>query len=181
MFSKLYKIHDFIYRDFVNYLYLMTFYHGLIILYFYLFPFEVGKMPVKVFYTINFMGFNTNLFDFTLENIFKTWIALVFILILDMIFLTIMMIEFKKLNLTWKKIFYIEILTLITGFFLPFLRNIMFFLSLNTIQILVTYKIIKNIWFGKYIFITGAIILILRLAFYPIVTIISFIYASRTI
>lgn len=70
------------------------------------------------------------------------------LIFIDMIFLVILSVDFKKLNLTWERMGYIEVIIFILAVFIPEFRVIMIFLSLDTLQIFVFYHI--TTYFDKY-------------------------------
>jgi len=128
----------------VYYLYAMTLYHFLIILYA-----IVGyQHDSKVFYTLTLMGSQQDISHMysSIESILYNYLVVIIILILDIIFLILVMKEFKFLMLSYKKIIAVEIILLTISIFVPSFRDIMFFLSLNSLQIYIVYRLIlKNI------------------------------------
>lgn len=161
---KILNLYDKFYKHPYYYLYSMSIYHILIILYSYVF---ILSYTPKTFYTLSFsIADTTNFFNDgdVLKNIFYTFL----IISIDFIFLYILMKEFKSLNLNYFKVILLEIVIILISISHFILRDIMFFLSLNTLQITIVYIIIKKIPFGKQLFLSASYINILILFFYPL-------------
>ena len=146
----------------IYYIYSMTIYHVLIII----FTFLGISHDSNVFYTLTLSGGHENIFQ-TLSSFrgaIESYILILIIFLLDALFLIVLMLEFKWMRLNFKKLFLIEITLIGISFFIPFFRDVMFFLSLNSVQIYIVYRILmKNIWFFKFPFIFSSYIYILRL------------------
>lgn len=172
MYNTLNRIDDLLFKEPFYYIYSMSFYHVLIIIFTLL---NITSEQPKVFFVLSFETFNFHLLDSS-KSIISNIIFVLLIMIIDMIFLLICMYEFKSLKLTFNKIIIIEILIFIMSFSHPVLRMIMLFLSLNTLQITVFYKIIKYIPFAKYPFLTGSYFIILKLLSIPLIQYVNYIY-----
>ena len=161
------------------YLYSMSLYHILVILFSYFIP----DIPKSVYYQLTFSpnAQNTILSSFDIFGFIWSIILIFLIFILDVIFLYIFITEFKPIWLSLKSIIIIETFVLGISFFIPYLRDVFLFLSVNTIIIAVTYKFIKyeNIYFGssafKYVLILGSYIYIIKLILYAPITVIKYI------
>ncbi len=173
MYKVINKIYNKLFAKDVYYLYSMTIYHFIIIFYTLL-----GlKFQSKVFYTLTLLGNHANIFemhfgnlkDNILWNYAYAYLLVLIIFILDIIFLIILMFEFKWLAFNYKKILGIELMLIGISFFFPFFRDVMFFLSINSLQIYIVYRIIiKNIWFLKIPIIFSSYMFIIRLILYPV-------------
>jgi hypothetical protein len=109
---------------------------------------------------------------FTISALQYNYLMLVLAFLFDGILLAILWLEFKPHWMNIKILNGICLISLIIGFIFPFLREILFFLSMNTIVIMLTYKIMKSYYiqwlFPKYWILTGAYIYIIKLMFYPL-------------
>lgn len=166
---KLFKLYDKLYKHDYYYLYTMTIYHFIIILYTYLFKTE---LITKTFFVLswNFTSHTSDLISvFSFKNAF--FISLIFII--DFLFFIIIMKEFKVLKLNYTKILIFEIIILSLSFSSPVIRDTMYFLSLNTLQITIIYKFVKVIPLGKFLFLSGAYISTIKLILFPVITFIN--------
>ena len=166
MYNLLNRVYDYLYKEPFYYIYSRSFYHVLIIIFTLL---HISDIQPNVFFVLNFDTFNLHLFESGIESLIKNVIFVLLIMIVDVIFLLILMYEFKSLKLTYTKIFFLEIIIFVLALSNPTLRMIMLFLSLNTLEVTVFYKIIKYIPFSKYAFLTGSYILILKLLLVPVI------------
>jgi len=159
------KINDIFYKESHYYLYGMTFYHLLLILFGLL---GVHNLNPKVFFVLDFSSLTTNIFGDNSHTFLSTILFTLIIMFVDLLFFIIIMYEFDKLKLTMKKIFILEIVVFLLSVFNPVIRMSMLFLSLNTLQITFFYKFITYIPFSKYVFLTVCYIIIIRLILTPI-------------
>jgi len=163
--QTIYNLIDRFYKQPYYYLYSMSIYHVIIIL-FTLYGIDIYRNQVFFSLDFNFAEqFNKAISIYTIKNILFTLI----ILIIDLIFLGILAYEFKQLKLTINKITIIEIIIFIICFYNPYARVSMLFLSLNSLQIFIPYIIMKKISISKYIFLTGSYINIIYCLSYPII------------
>lgn len=162
---KIFTLYDKYYKHDYYYLYVMTAYHFIIILYTVLFQIE---MATKTFFVLSW-DLTNHTSDFISIFSFKNVFFISLIFIIDFIFFIIVMKEFKSLKLSYKKIIILEIIILMLSFLNPTLRNIMYFLSLNTLQITIIYKFVKYVPMGKFLFLTGAYITLIKLILYPLI------------
>jgi len=151
-----------------NFLWAMIIYHLLIL--FFTFTL-VQEIPGKVMLRLGLgdVGAVTAEMEAinSLQAIVTNWIFLGVILFLDFALLLILKAEFKSLNLTFKKIFILEILIFLVGIFNPYVRTALLFFSANTLQITIAYRWFIKKWLPfQYFFILGSYILILKLLFY---------------
>lgn len=171
---SIHKIFNLYYRFFGNahyYLYSMSIYHILIILYTLI---GISGFNTSIFYGLTLNPYQTNVLNvLDVMNIIESYIYILIILIIDVIFLVIIMLEFRPKILTIKNILFFEIIILSFSMLSPIFRDVMFFLSLNTLQITIIYKIMKYIPLMKDVFIAGSYILIFKLLFFPIQELIS--------
>jgi hypothetical protein len=167
--QPIYNLIDRFYRHPYYYLYSMSIYHVIIIL-FTLYSFPIYRNQVFFSLDFNFANqFNNYINIFSIKNILFTLI----IMIIDLVFLFIVAYEFKQLKLTIGKITIIETIIFILCFYNPYIRVSMLFLSLNSLQIFIPYMIMKSISLSKYIFLTGSYINIIYCLIYPIIILIS--------
>ncbi len=163
--QPIYDLIDKFYKKPYYYLYSMSIYHViLVILTIYSIPIYINR----VFFSLDFEFANqisTFINIYSMKNIIFT----VLIMILDLIFLGILAYEFKQLKLTMRKITLIESIIFIISLSNPYLRTIMLFLSLNSLQIFIPYMIMKKISITKYIFLTGVYVTIIYCVAYPII------------
>lgn len=162
---KIFNFYEKYYKHDYYYLYIMSIIHVLLLFYTYIFQTEISGNTLVVLSfdvdnsTVDFIN------RFSFKNIF--FISLIFII--DFIFLIILMKEFEQLKLNYYKIFLIEMLILFLSLSNPTIRNSMYFLSLNTLQITIVFKIIKYIPLGKLLFLSTAYIALIKLMLYPII------------
>jgi len=162
---KLFNLYDKYYKHDYYYLYAMTVYHLIIIIYTYLFKTE---LYTKTFFVLSW-NISTHSTDFISVFSFKNLFFISLIFIIDFIFFIVIMKEFDVLKLNYTKIIIFEIIILTLSLSHPTIRNIMYFLSLNTLQITIIYKFVKYIPLGKFLFLTGAYISVLKLLLYPLI------------
>jgi len=158
---------ELLYRNPLNYIYSMSIYHLLVIAY--------VLWGISGFHSQTLVGLNVgdlNWADIVSHDILAGNIANLFfavlIVIIDLLFFIILFFEFPKLNLTPAKITFMEIIIFSVALFSPGLRMAMMFLSLNSIQITLFYKIMNWIPISKYVFISGGYILLFKILIYPI-------------
>lgn len=163
------------YKENYYYLYTMSIYHALVII----FRFFIPNIPTNVFYKLTFTPEATNDIINSLTTggflgFMWSFLLLAIILILDCIFIWIIVDEFAPKFITVRNIFIIEGSILTLSFLVPYLRDVFVFLSINTLIITGFYKLIKyekifiGIGFAKYIMITITYIYIIKLITYPI-------------
>ncbi len=151
----------------LNYIYSMSIYHVLVIAY--------VVWGISGFQPQTMVGLDANnlvwanevsggIISGSMTNI----LFAIFLVIIDLLFFLILFFEFPQLNLTPNKIMVIEVLIFSLALFSPGMRMGMMFLSLNSIQITLFYKLMKWIPISKYIFITGGYILLFKILIYPI-------------
>ena len=134
------KIFNLIFLNPKNYLYIFTIYHLLIIYTtFYLGHETTNHIWFSLTLDSSQIESLTNK-DFLLQNGFWS----VFIVFLDLILLTIISLEFKNLRLTYKKICILEVIIFYFSITNILVRDLMFFLSINTLQIFLIYSLIKK-------------------------------------
>jgi hypothetical protein len=170
-YSQIEKIHKKYFGKNYYFLISMSVLHALIILYI-IFGF---KFNYPVFFTLSLSGISTaNIFNMNFGNGSAIWgyiyayLLILCIFLIDVGFLVILMFEFEWIRLSYKRILLIEIILISISFFIPFFRNMMFFLSLNTIQIYVIYRIIFKIPLMNYAFIFGSYLMVFKLILKPI-------------
>jgi len=173
----IYNIHNRLFGKDIYYIYSMSVYHFITILYTYAFG---QNIPSSVMYklTLNANAMNDY---FKLDNFMRNYLMLGLIVIIDLIFFVIIFMEFKPKWMTMKRIELFCLITLIVGFIFPFFREIMFFLSINTLAITVSYKLIKwspKVFFLKYVFLIGSYIYIVKLIFYPLYMFVYYAYLT---
>jgi hypothetical protein len=179
------ELYDTLYGNPANYLYAMTIYHILIPFWVMSFAFD----QAHTFITLNPTNFGqtSNIMNFiSLQKGFYAIIWALLIVSLDFIFLLAVKFHFKltKINinfskhknphrvnfLTYTNIAILEVIIFIVSFYSVSLREVMIFLSINTIQITIAYYLITKIPFslGKILFTTAAYIFIIKLLIFPI-------------
>jgi len=154
--------YDFLFKHSYYYLYVMTVYHILIILSLYYLEKEFAN-HVWFSLSLQLQDIFTELS--TIQYLAQKMLWITIIILLDLFLLTIFMIEFERLNLTVKKIVLLEIVIFSVSFYSLIVRDVMFFLSINTLQIYLVFKTMKYIPFLKIVFITGAYIYIFQLIY----------------
>lgn len=175
------ELYDKFYSKDYYYLISMSVYHVLIII----FTLVLGvNIPVKTLFLFTWEGLNEHIVNYSLSLNFRNLIMMFIIMFFDFIFLFIISNEINNIqqknnkkywfNLTKKRIIIIEILIFFFTLSHPIPRQIMYFLSFNTFQIFITYKIIKYIPFGKFIFLSGSYISLFKLLLFPIIAIYNF-------
>lgn len=170
----------------VYYLYTWTLYHLLIPIWTFYFGFNQAMTfvtidPINLHNTTNIME---NIFEMKAIFLVIAWSTV--IVFLDLFFLLIVRAHFNldriKLKLPFsnkiksyqclsmRNITIIEVAIFILSFYSVSLRDIMLFLSLNTIQMVVIYSFIKNVPFnlGRVFFIAAAYVFIFRLLIFPL-------------
>ena len=178
------NINNKFYKENYYYLYSMSIYHVLVIL----FSLLIYDIPVNVFYKLTFTPQATqNLISGLALTSFNSFIwsflLLTMILTLDLIFIYIIVDEFRPKLITLKSVAIMESSILIISFFVPYLRDVFVFLSINTIIITFFYKIIKyektftGLGFMKYIMITVTYIYIFKLVTYPVFKLVEYAFS----
>jgi hypothetical protein len=194
--------YDRIYGKNIYYFYLMTVYHILIPIWIVLFGFNQAH-TFAIINPVTFMNSKSaiEVMDFKYLFVTVTWALIV--VTLDMFFLVILKLHFKKTKLqlikrakpvidyskqlyrqtarkseyfidinflSWKAITAIEIVVFFLSFYSAQLREVMLFLSLNTMQISVAYVIMLKIPFnlGRLLMITVAYSYLIKLFLFPI-------------
>lgn len=170
----------------VYYLYAWTIYHILIPIWAFYYGFDhamtfVTINPTNLHNTTNIMA---NIFEMKALFIVLAWSAV--IVFLDLFFLLVVRAHFNldriKLKLPFsdrvksyqclsmRNITIIEVTIFILSFYSVSLRDVMLFLSINTIQMVVIYSFIKNVPFnlGRVFFTAAAYVFIFRLLIFPI-------------
>ncbi len=150
----------------MNYIYAMSIYHLLIIVY--------VLWGISGFHPQTMVGLNAgdlvwaqSINQGTLSGHMMNIIFAVRIVVIDLFFFLILFFEFPQLKLTVTKITFLEIMIFSLALYSPGLRMAMLFLSLNSIQITIFYKLMKWISFSKYVFVTGGYILLFKILIYP--------------
>lgn len=159
----------------------MTIYHLLVIF----FTSFIPDIPIHVLYQLSFSPQATTTLTTSFTAMGLLWsVFLVFIiLILDVLFLYLLITEFNPKWLSMKSIIIGETILLSISMLIPYLRDVFLFLSINTVIITLTYKIIKyeNVVTGtnifKYIAITGSYIYIAKLILWLPYTFIIYVYS----
>lgn len=152
------------YKD-IYYIYNMTIYHFLIIFSSVLgFTYNYG-----IFYSLS-LSVPENIFELSGNSLLRNLLLILQLLILDFSFLLILMYEIKFFRLNWHKLIIIELILLIISFFIAPFRDILFFLSFNTIEIYMAYRIfIKylsdnyNFTLFRYVFLGLSYIFLLKI------------------
>lgn len=157
-----------------NYIYSMTIYHVIAILFF-LYGITGFNLQTLVGIDAGLISKGASILEIIQsgKGLVSTLIICAIILGIDLVFLLILSHDFKKLNLTWAKIYIIEIIIFMLAVFEPVFRALLLFFSLNTLQIFVFYHI--AIFFEKYSFsipryiiVAGGYILLAKILIYPI-------------
>lgn len=157
-----------------NYLYSMTIYHIFAGMYF-LAGIKGFGLQTLVGFDDFILGKSQGFLEAILEhqNINMILIMSAVLLAIDFILLIIIWYDFKGLGLTWNKIYIIEGIIFLIALFVPEVRVIMMFLSLNTLQIFFFYHV--ALWFEKYyisipryIIVLGGYILLLKIITFPV-------------
>ncbi len=172
----------------VYYLYAWTLYHILIPIWMFYFAFDhpmtwIVINPNNLHHTNNIM---TEVFSY--KSLFITIMWSGIIVALDLIFLMTIRSSFNLWTIKFKlplsreikkykfltdtNIFLIEIVVFVISFYSISLRDVMLFLSFNTIQITIIYALIKNTPFslGRIFFTLAAYVFIFRLLIFPFET-----------
>jgi len=191
--AKIFNIYDKYYKKSIYYIYAMTVYHFEIILFLMLFPtitFNLNTFIPLVFSKgIEDFAFLNYQIGFNFNTIFYSSL----ILLADFAFLFIIKNEIHKQELKYgvkywyaldkKRIFFIECIIFYLSLGNPYIRETLYFLSLNTIQIYVIYRIFiakidkwLDIKICHFIFTTGAYLSILMLPYTVIETLIRLWY-----
>lgn len=166
-----------------NYLYSMTIYHIMAILFF-LYGITGFNLQTLVGIDASLISKGASILEIieSGKGLMSTLIICAIILGIDLVFLLILSYDFKKLNLTWNKIYLIETIIFIFAVFEPVFRALLLFFSLNTLQIFVFYHI--SVWCEKYNFsipryivVLGGYVLLVKILIYPI----QFIYKVNLI
>lgn len=175
--NQILKIHDYLFREKYYYLYAMTIAHLIIIIYTII---GLDGYTSKTYYTLSLNPYSSVIKNISIFKLQESIIILFEIYIIDLIFFLILMFEFKQLKLTFKKIIIIETIIMILSFSFTPIRDIMFFLSLNSLQITLYYSILmRYIFFMKYVFISASYVYVIQLLLYPIwLTISAYIWAQ---
>lgn len=137
---KLNKIYDLFFKKEYYILYVLTLIHLIIILYTLL---DITGYRSNVYYKLTLNPYSTVL-DLSFHSISETILLLFEMYIIDFVFFGILYLEFKQLKLTFKKIFIIDTVIIFISFWSPQIRDIMFFMSFNSLQMFVYYYIIKS-------------------------------------
>lgn len=158
-----------------NYLYSMTVYHLLALLFF--------LTGITGFNLQTLVGIDQSLVDHSksvlsviesYHNLSPILIIVSILLIVDLIFLFIVAFDFPGLKLNYSKIMKIEGLIFIVALFVPIFRAMMLFFSLNTLQIFFFYHVaafftkynIPNL--PKYIIVSIGYFWLLKIVVYPV-------------
>jgi hypothetical protein len=163
--QPIYSLIDRFYKKPYYYLYSMSIYHIIIILFTF---YGITIYRNQVFFSLDFNfaeQFNSAINIYSIKNILFSLI----ILIVDLIFFFILAYEFKQLKLTMAKITVLETIIFVLCIYFPYVRVSMLFLSLNSIQIFIPYMIMKTVGITKYIFLTGSYLNIIYCLIYPII------------
>lgn len=125
-----------------NYLITMTIYHILAIVIF-IKGIEGFKLQTLVGIDQSLIARSSSIFEILQsgKGLMSTLTIITIIIGIDLAFLLILGYDFKKLNLTWNKIYIIEGIIFIIALFVPIFRALLLFFSLNTIQIFVLYHL----------------------------------------
>lgn len=156
-----------LYKKPVYYIFSMSVYHVLIPLYLVI-GIQGFKPQTMVGIGLGDLNFaSTVSHDIIAGSIANIFFAVI-IMVIDLIFFLILFFEFPDLHLTPGKITIMEIVIFVLALYSPGLRMAMLFLSLNTLQITIFYKLMKWIPITKYVFITGGYILLIKVLTYPV-------------
>lgn len=157
-----------------NYLYAMTIYHVIAIIYF-IEGVAGFKLQTMVGFDDLILGRSQGFLEAILtgQNINSILIISAVLLSIDFILLIIIWYDFPQLNLTWNRLYLIESIIFLIALFVPIVRVAMMFLSLNTLQIFFFYHI--ALWFKKidftlpqYVVVLGGYIFMFKILTYPI-------------
>lgn len=157
-----------------NYLYSMTIYHIIAIIFF-----VVGITGFKLQTMVSFddviLGRSQGFLEAMLtgQNINTILIISAVLLSIDFILLIIVWYDFPQLGLTWNKLYIIEVILFVVALFIPIVRAIMMFLSLNTLPIFFFYHV--ALWCKKfdftlpqYVVVLGGYIFMFKILTYPL-------------
>jgi|SRR3972149_769967 len=167
-----------LFKEDYYYIYWMSVYHILIAL----FSLKYPEIPKHVIYVLTFTPQSQqSLLDMiSAANMVWSIILIFVVIIVDLVFIYLVLSEFKITINKLYSVFIIEGLLLLISFWFPYLRDVLLFLSLNTIIITVTYKFIKmeRNYFGthalRYILIFGSVVYIIKLVGYFVLALIYF-------
>lgn len=167
MFPNSLRKVEFLYMTPLNYIYSMSLYHVLVIVY--------VVWGISGFHSQTMVGLNAGDLSWAngvsneiLAGSLTNILFAVLLVIIDMFFFLIIFFEFPQLHLTPNKIMVLEVVIFSLALFSPGMRMGMLFLSLNSIQITLFYKLMKWIPISKYVFITGGYILLFKILIYPV-------------
>jgi len=163
MINKIHELHDKYFSKPFYFLLAYTAIHFILILYAY-FNIQNTFIP-PIFYKFSFQGINANAVDM---GYVYAYLLVLLIFIIDVAFLIVLMLEFKWLRLNYKKVLLLEIVLISISFMIPFFREIMFFMSFNTIGIYIIYRGLLPIWFFRTPFIFVSYIYLIRVIISPI-------------
>lgn len=160
-----------------NYLIAMTIYHVIAIGLF-VKGIEGFKLQTLVGIDQSLVDKSASIFDIlnTGKGLVATLLIITIILGIDMVFLIILSHDFRGLHLTWNKMYLIEGILFILALFVPILRALLLFFSLNTIQIFIFYHLATmfekwNFVLLRYIIVLGGYILVLKIVYFVITNI----------
>ena len=145
---RIHSLYDYWLGRELNYLVSMSVYHVLIII---LFLFGITT-DSHIMYRLTLAGSQAALFaDFSnVLGMFSSMVTVIIIFIIDVAFLIILMLEFKWMRLNYKRLLALEVGIIAVSSIVPIIRDIMFFLSINSVAIYITYRgLMKLPFFGK--------------------------------
>lgn len=158
-----------------NYIYSMTVYHIVAIIYF-IEGIKGFKLQSMVGFDDFILGTTGGFLEALIEgkNINSILIISAILLSIDFILLIIIWYDFPQLGLTWNRLYVIEATLFTLALFIPMIRVNMMFLSFNTLQIFFFYHIAK--WFNdkldfslpRYMVVMGGYIFMIKIVTYPL-------------
>ncbi len=142
----------------------------------------LGGIDIKtrIFYKMTFTGWDFGSVLFSshgggLWGLIYSYLLVLAIFLIDCGFLLVLMFEFEFIRLSYKKILIIEVFLIMISFFIPLFREIMFFMSFNTIVIYLIYRYLIGFELFpiigpmfKYGFLISAYMMFLKLVIIPI-------------
>lgn len=174
--------YDRLYGKDETYLYVMTVYHLLIPIWMVAFGFN-EPMTFAIINPTNLANSESVMTDLTLANGLTTITWAFLIVLLDLFFLFALKWHFHHARITlskkrrhvvdllsWQNISRSELAIFVLSFYSVALREIMLFLSINTIQIAIAYVIIRKIPFnlGRVLMCSAAYLFIVKLLIWPL-------------
>lgn len=155
-----------------NYLIAMTLYHIIAIL-LYIYNIEGFRLQTMVGIDESLISRSSSIFEIlnTGKGLISTLIIITIIIGIDLVFLLILSHDFRRLKLTWNKIYIIESILFVISLFVPVFRAILLFFSLNTLQIFLFYHLATmfekwNFSLPRYVIVLGGFILLFKIVIF---------------